>query len=74
MKSYTNKLPTIPTKPSEYVPMPYTFRIESAPAPVKITKLMARSPPFYMLLDHTIAVIWLLYSKKEYNCSLGKYI
>lgn len=66
-KNYTTKLPHIGNKPTEYRPMPYTFRIESTLAPVKITKLMARSPPHYMLLDHTMAVVWLLFANKEYN-------
>lgn len=72
-KHYVTKLPIVATKPSEYKPIPYTFRVEAPPVPVKITNLMARSPPLYMLLDHTIAVIWALYSSKEYNSSLGKY-
>ncbi|KAG5891873.1 hypothetical protein JTB14_015891 [Gonioctena quinquepunctata] len=67
----STRLPTIKTRPAAYTPMPYIFRVPSAPVPTKVRNLKARSPPFYLLLDHAISVIWLIFAEKEYECPLG---
>lgn len=64
-------LPTIPEKPGKYIPMPYTFRLPSAPKPTQIKNVVARSPPFHLLVDHTIAVIWMLFSNENYDSPMG---
>ncbi|XP_050306430.1 uncharacterized protein LOC126743397 [Anthonomus grandis grandis] len=64
-------LPTIPEKPGKYKPMPYTFRLPPAPKPTHIKNVVAKSPPFHLLLDHTIAVIWMLFSPEEFDSPLG---
>lgn len=64
-------LPTIQVEPGNYVPMPYTFRLPPAPKPTQIKNVVARSPPFHLLVDHAIAVIWMLFSSEEYDSPLG---
>ncbi|XP_022918132.1 uncharacterized protein [Onthophagus taurus] len=48
------------TNDDSYIPSPYTFR---APARAKsFVRMNAKCPPFYLQLDHTLAVIWTLFS------------
>lgn len=57
--------------PKEYTPIPYTFRL---PNDTKISpsgKGTAICPPFYVQLDHTLAVIWSLFSEQPTNKPLG---
>ncbi|KAF7272201.1 uncharacterized protein LOC143205254 [Rhynchophorus ferrugineus] len=66
-----SSLPTIPEKQANYVPMPYTFRLPPAPKPTHVKNVVAKSPPFHLLLDHTIAVIWMVFSNETYDSPLG---
>ncbi|XP_017777424.1 PREDICTED: uncharacterized protein LOC108563301 [Nicrophorus vespilloides] len=67
------KLPAISSKAECFTPMPYMFRIPAlqtagaAPISLKTTKC----PPFYIQLDHAIAVVWSLFSHEEYRKPLG---
>ncbi|XP_056632402.1 uncharacterized protein LOC130442369 [Diorhabda sublineata] len=45
--------------------------VPTTSTPTKVVNLLARSPPFHVLLDHTIAVVWLLFAAGEYDCPLG---
>ncbi|XP_023013446.2 uncharacterized protein [Leptinotarsa decemlineata] len=69
--NFSTRLPVLESKAAPYVPMPYIFRVPLPPVPTKIKNLRARSPPFYLLLDHAISVIWLIFAEKEYECPLG---
>ncbi|KAJ8920130.1 hypothetical protein NQ315_011787 [Exocentrus adspersus] len=69
--NYLSRLPNLKEQAAPYTPMPYTFRVSNACNRVKIRNMWARCPPFHLLLDHTIAVVWLLFAQKEYNCPLG---
>lgn len=65
-------LPLIPEQPGKYVPMPYTFRLPGASKPTQIKNVVAKSPPFHVLVDHTLAVIWMIFSTEKYaNSPLG---
>ncbi|CAG9762191.1 unnamed protein product [Ceutorhynchus assimilis] len=66
-----NSSPTIQVKSSPYVPMPYTFRLPPAPKPTQIKNVVGKSPPFHTLVDHTIAVIWMMFSSENYDSPLG---
>nr|CAI5817693.1 unnamed protein product [Callosobruchus analis] len=66
-----SSVPVLPSKPGEYSPIPYTFRVPTLNSPIKIKNLRSKCPPYYLLLDHTIAVLWLLFASKEYNSPLG---
>ncbi|XP_028130679.1 uncharacterized protein LOC114326483 [Diabrotica virgifera virgifera] len=70
-ENLATRLPHIPEDPKAYTPMPYVFRVPTTSIPTKIVNLLARSPPFHLLLDHTIAVIWLLFGQGEYDSPLG---
>ncbi|KAJ8982833.1 hypothetical protein NQ317_014222, partial [Molorchus minor] len=70
-KNYLTRLPVMESKKAAYVPMPYTFRVKSMSNRVKVNTLLGRAPPFYLLLDHTIAVIWAIFGNQEYDCPLG---
>ncbi|CAH1114041.1 unnamed protein product [Psylliodes chrysocephalus] len=65
------RLPVLPHESKNYNPMPYIFRVPGTSIPIKIANLTARSPPFHILLDHTIAVVWLLFAQNTYDCPLG---
>ncbi|XP_030745638.1 uncharacterized protein LOC115874584 [Sitophilus oryzae] len=69
--NYLSALPTIPEKTGKYTPMPYTFRLPPSPKPIQVKNVIAKCPPFYVLLDHAIAVIWMVFSGEKYDCPLG---
>ncbi|XP_066245920.1 uncharacterized protein [Euwallacea similis] len=64
-------LPVIPEKPSKYIPMPCTFRLPRASKFTQVKNVMTRCPPFHLLVDHTIAVIWMIFSPEQYKSPLG---
>ncbi|KAJ8941838.1 hypothetical protein NQ318_005121, partial [Aromia moschata] len=68
---YLTRLPVLEEKKAPYVPMTYTFRVKPTTNRVKLSTLFGRTPPFYLLLDHTIAVIWGIFGNGEYDCPLG---
>lgn len=54
----------------DYAPKPYTFKMPKfLHFNMKTPKV--NCPPFHVLLDHTIAVIWLLFSPKQPTKELG---
>ncbi|XP_060529158.1 uncharacterized protein LOC132703736 [Cylas formicarius] len=69
-KCFTS-LPIISDKPAKYMPMPYTFRLPPGPKSSRVDTISARNIPFHLWLDHTIAVVWMLFSEQEYDCPLG---
>ncbi|XP_066158580.1 uncharacterized protein [Euwallacea fornicatus] len=64
-------LPVIPEKPGRYVPMPYTFRRPRGSKPAQVKNVTTRCPPFHLLVDHTIAVIWSIFSPEQHESPLG---
>lgn len=59
-------------RPEKYSPKPYTFRIPGPMPKNTVGDLCAvKSPPFIYQLDHTLAVVWILFSKDEYERPLG---
>lgn len=72
--NYLSRLPVLKEQAAPYVPMPYVFRVNAACNRIKIQNMWGRCPPFHLLFDHTIAVIWLLFAEKEYDCPLGTII
>ncbi|XP_018579115.1 uncharacterized protein LOC108917139 [Anoplophora glabripennis] len=68
---YLSRLPVLKERAAPYVPMPYSFRVSASCNRIKIQNMWGRCPPFHLLFDHTIAVLWLLFSPKDYNCPLG---
>ncbi|CAH0559932.1 unnamed protein product [Brassicogethes aeneus] len=70
--NYCQAVPKLPEESSsEYIPMTYTFRIPQFIVTKKVKNLVAKSPPFNILLDHTIGVIWCLLSPQSYNTPCG---
>lgn len=70
--SYHLTVPTLPEeKSSEYVPMTYVFRFPQQNLQGKLHAFRGKSPPFEVLFDHTVAVIWILLSKESYDCPCG---
>lgn len=65
-----NRLPRVPVCPGRYTPMLYTFRVPSYDTNT-INMGKAQSPPFCLLLDNTIAVVWCLFSKSTCPKQLG---
>lgn len=55
----------------DYVPMPYIFRTANTPRMKEVKQIPTKCPPYYLQLDHALAVIWLLYSKTEVRRPLG---
>lgn len=52
----------------------YTFRIPLASLYAPIKNGLVKCPPFYLLLDHTLAVIWTLFTKCAVPKELGNLI
>lgn len=69
--NYLSNLPTISKEPGSYIPMPYIFRLSSLKSEINDLKFIIKMVPFHLLLDHTIAVIWLTLSEKDYTAPLG---
>lgn len=65
-------LPTINRKPEKYIPIPYTFRFPNNVSITKKNTVIAGCPPFYVQLDHALAVVWTLFSKDATDKPLGK--
>lgn len=65
------QLPVIPSRPEKYNPTPYTFRMPVDSQTDKIKESYAKCPPFYLQLDHTLAVVWCVFSKQKINKPLG---
>ncbi|KAK9877296.1 hypothetical protein WA026_017688 [Henosepilachna vigintioctopunctata] len=61
VRNFATYLPTVPDEPGPYNPILYTFRVPSK-WPKMLAYLRVRTPPFYLQLDHTIAVIWCMFS------------
>lgn len=60
---------------SKYKPTPYTFRVpKSSNIANELTVGYARPPPFYVQLDHTLAVIWSLFSPETMEKPLGNFL
>lgn len=57
--------------PNKFTPIPYIFRIPLDSDTKEIRKSYARSPPFYLQLDHTLAVIWSIFSQQPPTKPLG---
>ncbi|XP_031358973.1 uncharacterized protein LOC116182579 isoform X1 [Photinus pyralis] len=57
--------------PKEYTPIPYTFRLPNDSTVYPGGKGIAKCPPFYVQLDHTLAVVWSLFSEKPTEKPLG---
>lgn len=57
--------------PKEYTPIPYTFRLPNDSTVYPGGKGIAKCPPFYVQLDHTLAVVWSLFSEKPTAKPLG---
>ncbi|KAF5278482.1 hypothetical protein FQA39_LY05971 [Lamprigera yunnana] len=55
----------------KYVPIPYTFRLPDDTRNFPTGKGTAKCPPFYVQLDHTLAVIWSLFSEEQVAKPLG---
>lgn len=60
VENYATALPVIPDEAQTFNPILYTFRIPEN-WPRMLTHVRVRSPPFYLMLDHAIAVIWCLF-------------
>ncbi|KAL3268150.1 hypothetical protein HHI36_007277 [Cryptolaemus montrouzieri] len=60
VRNFATSLPTIPDEPHPYSPILYTFRVPDK-WPKLLPYLRVRTPPFYLQLDHSIAVIWCLF-------------
>ncbi|GJQ75661.1 hypothetical protein Trydic_g17736 [Trypoxylus dichotomus] len=55
----------------EYTPMPYIFRTPNPNSSREVKKVPTKCPPYALQLDHTLAVVWILYSKKEVKRPMG---
>lgn len=61
---------TLEAKSGDYTPMPYIFRTYD-PHMKEVKNVPTRCPPYHIHLDHTLAVIWILFSKTEVKRPLG---
>ncbi|KAK5644909.1 hypothetical protein RI129_006209 [Pyrocoelia pectoralis] len=57
--------------PEPYIPIPYTFRLPNDSPIYPGGKGTARCPPFYIQLDHALAVVWSLFSEEPTGKPLG---
>lgn len=51
--------------------MPYTFRVPLSSFYSPIKNGIVKCPPFYLQLDHAIAVIWSLFTKCDVSKEIG---
>lgn len=70
--NYTPFVPSLtPECSAEYNPMTYVFRIPQFNVKKRMKNIKAKCPPFHILFDHTVAVIWAVLSPNQYSCPLG---
>ncbi|XP_045474123.1 uncharacterized protein LOC123680330 [Harmonia axyridis] len=60
IQNYATALPVIPDEAAPFSPILYTFRIPDR-WPKMLSHLKVKSPPFYLQLDHAIAVVWCMF-------------
>ncbi|CAH0559930.1 unnamed protein product [Brassicogethes aeneus] len=69
--NYTPFVPTLSEDIFIYIPMTYVFRIPQFNVKKKVKNLNAKSPPFHILFDHCVAVMWVLLSDGSFECPMG---
>lgn len=70
-KHYLTSLPEFVQSLGIYRPILYTFRAPVEKQSSKLKQITAKAPPFYLLFDHTIAVVWSLFDKESRRDNLG---
>ncbi|KAF2899199.1 hypothetical protein ILUMI_06986 [Ignelater luminosus] len=71
VSSTSTTLTSVTSKSAIYKPIPYVFRIPSNLISLADGHNTAKCPPFFIQLDHALAVVWTIFSKEKMEKPLG---